>query len=125
MLTEIRRKAHNTANKKWRLKNPYYMRIWQLVHPEYVNYLKSLPEYQSWCHMKSRCYNPKTRQYRWYGAKGIKVLYKSFEEFLGDVGKRPKGKSIDRINNNGNYELGNCKWSTQKEQCSNRGGMFA
>jgi hypothetical protein len=79
--------------------------------------------YQSWMKMKARCNNSEARAFRWYGARGIKVCdrwNKSFEAFLADMGPRPVGKSIDRINNDGNYEPGNCRWATQKEQLANR-----
>lgn len=125
MLTEARRIAHNKANKKWRNANSAYFKEWHKKNPYYVRPCYNSLAYHSWERMKQRCTNPNTRQYRWYGAKGIKVLYGSFEQFIKDVGERPSRKhSIDRINNDGHYEPGNCKWSTQKEQCQNRGGMF-
>lgn len=74
--------------------------------------------------MKSRCYNPKNIRYANYGARGIKVCDEwihSFSTFLSDVGKRPSpNHSIDRINNDGDYELGNIRWATRKEQALNR-----
>lgn len=80
-------------------------------------------EYKSWSHMKSRCYNPKDAKYKNYGERGITVCdrwLKSFEQFLSDMGKKPtKNHSIDRIDNNGNYELKNCRWGTSIEQMNN------
>lgn len=79
--------------------------------------------YSSWEAMISRCYNPNTESYQWYGARGIGVCEswrKDFINFLFDMGERPLGKTLDRINVNGNYEKSNCKWSTPKEQTLNR-----
>lgn len=81
-------------------------------------------EYSAWSCMKSRCLNPNCDKYKWYGARGITIhpiWIESFEEFLKHVGRAPTPKhSLDRINNDGNYEPGNVKWSTHKEQCANR-----
>jgi hypothetical protein len=78
--------------------------------------------YASWFQMKERCNNPKSIGYKNYGARGIKVCERwlSFSNFLSDMGQKPSSNfSLDRINNNGNYEPNNCKWSTQMEQCNN------
>lgn len=78
-------------------------------------------EYSSWNCMRTRCMNKKYRRFDLYGGRGIIVCerWKSFENFLEDMGKKPsKYHSIDRIDRNGNYEPGNCRWATQKEQCS-------
>ncbi len=80
-------------------------------------------EYGTWQAMKSRCTNPKVPSYKHYGGRGIKVCARwlnSFESFLEDMGPRPKGLSIDRIDTDGNYEPGNCEWTTQKRQQRNR-----
>jgi hypothetical protein len=69
---------------------------------------------------KKRCNNPKVANYRDYGGRGIKFLFTSFDQFFKELGPRPTGMSIDRIRNDGNYEPGNVKWSTRKEQISNR-----
>ncbi len=81
-------------------------------------------EYNTWCHIKARCFNKKHMQFKDYGGRGITVCSEwknSFIKFLNDIGKAPSSKhSIDRINNNGDYEPKNCKWSTYKEQNSNK-----
>ena len=82
------------------------------------------PEYATWERMKARCYMPNHNSYKNYGGRGIVVCdawRNSFASFLSDMGKRPsENHSLDRINNDGNYEPGNCKWSTAKDQARNR-----
>lgn len=73
--------------------------------------------------MKNRCCNPNADQFPDYGGRGIVVCehwLESFENFLADMGERPPGTTIDRINCNGNYEPSNCRWATVKEQCRNK-----
>jgi len=81
------------------------------------------PIYGSWQAMKQRCYNPKMKAYHNYGGRGITVCDRwldSFENFLEDMGERPAGMTLDRINNDGNYEPSNCKWSVRAEQSYNQ-----
>lgn len=78
-------------------------------------------EYRSYHGAKNRCNNPNCPKYRHYGGRGIEFRFSSFDQFLAEVGEKPtRLHSIDRIDNEGHYEPGNVKWSTQKEQIANR-----
>ena len=79
--------------------------------------------YKSYQSMKLRCYDITNISYKYYGARGIIVCdrwLESFENFLHDMGERPEGTSLDKINNDGNYEPSNCRWATIQEQNSNK-----
>lgn len=83
--------------------------------------MSKTPEYCAWKHLNGRCNNPNNKAFKNYGGRGIRVYYSSFDEFLGDVGTRPSPKhSVDRINVNGHYEVGNCRWATPAQQVANR-----
>lgn len=80
------------------------------------------PTYNVWRGIMARCYNPNHISYKYYGAKGVTVCKRwlsSFDNFFDDMGEKPSGKSIDRIDSSGNYEPSNCKWSTIEEQNRN------
>lgn len=81
------------------------------------------PTFRSWESMKQRCLNPNAPDFKRYGGRGIKIhpgWVHSFETFLKDMGLRPIGKTLDRIDNGGNYTPKNCQWSTPEEQARNR-----
>lgn len=79
--------------------------------------------YTTWCSMKQRCFNPNTKQFDDYGGRGITVCDRwkdSFSNFVNDMGERPPGLTLERKNNNGNYEPDNCEWASRLDQGKNR-----
>lgn len=78
-------------------------------------------EHTAYIQARSRCSDSNRRDYRRYGGRGIRFCYMSFEQFIADVGlKQDSTLSLDRINNDGNYEPGNCRWATPKQQRNNQ-----
>lgn len=85
-------------------------------------HVNTSPTYRSWRSMWTRCTNSKQKSYKYWGARGITICdrWQSFETFLADMGERPVGATLDRIDPNGNYEPSNCRWATFSVQTRNR-----
>jgi hypothetical protein len=93
-----------------------------LYHGLSKHYLRN-----TWHHIKSRCYNEKDTHYRWYGKRGIKMyepwindLLAFYDYIMKNLGERPERHTLDRKNNDGNYEPGNLRWATYRQQALNR-----
>jgi len=91
-----------------------------MVAEKTVHGMTRCPSWRSWAAMLYRCQDPNNG---YYGGRGIAVCDRwreSFENFYADMGDKPEGLSLDRIDNDGNYEPGNCRWATRTEQCNNQ-----
>lgn len=121
--TDVEQNNNQRPQSKWG-EGPGLRPVRQGHRTNFKHGMINTPEYQAWSAMKDRCLNPKSSNYPRWGGRGIKVHPEwagDFMAFYLDVGPRPTPKhSLDRIDNDGNYEPGNVRWATKKEQADNR-----
>ena len=116
--TEVKTAIRTDARKGWIKGQPV-----RFVYRHAVNKTHGMsltPEYRIYQAAKERCTNPKHIAFHRYGGRGIAFLFSSFEEFYKALGPRPKGRTLDRIDNDGPYSATNTRWSTPKQQAANR-----
>lgn len=94
----------------------------EIIKRETTHGMTGTPIYKTWREMHTRCYNKNRKSYIDYGGRDINICERwlKFENFYADMGEKPKGMSIDRKNNDGNYEPSNCRWATKQQQINNR-----
>ena len=117
----------NNAHKAKGYCQKHYTRLWKYGDPLFKKTeehgLSKTKEYRVWCGIKARCLNKNNPAYKYYGGRGIKICdewINAYTTFYKDMGSRPFPDAvIDRIDNNGNYEPGNCRWITQAENMRN------
>ncbi len=93
----------------------------------YRHGMTDTPTYFTWLAMRTRCSNPNVWDYKYYGGRGIGICerWNDFRNFYADMGERPDGLTLDRIDVNGDYEPNNCRWATWQEQCANKRAKVA
>jgi hypothetical protein len=107
-------------------RKPKYRRTGRAPNPatdgRVTHHMANTKEYRAYYSARSRCLQPNIKSYPFYGGRGIKFRFKSFEEFFDDIGFAPTPEhTLDRINTNGHYEPGNVRWATLQEQNENHG----
>lgn len=97
--------------------------LYSMIKNHKTHGMSKTSTYRSWVHMHERCLVTKCKDYKNYGGRGITICKRwlnSFENFYEDMGEKPEGLTIERIDNDSNYKLSNCKWATRKEQNMNK-----